>query len=142
MNKEELSAKLHERMSEELENFRDSLLKQTPEEILAHTYEYTTKLDIVLLMDETELAGLEPAQLKALPESPAPLDDIYKDFRDIDLEYQDTLKTSVADFADRLIQTTQENQRKPSVLERLSAKPVPGDKPAAKAAKASSHEER
>ena len=142
MNKEELSAKLSEKMSEELENFRDWLLKQTPEEILAHTYEYTTKLDIVLLMDETALAELESAQLNVLLESPAPLEDIYKDFRDIDLDYQDTLKTCIADFADSLIQAKQENQRKPSVLERLSAKPVPGDKPAVKVAKAASHEER
>lgn len=139
MNKEELSTKLHEKMSEELENFRDWLLKQTPEEILAHTYEYSAKTDIVLLMGETELAELEYSQLKALLESPAPLSDIYKDFRNIDLDIQDTLKMCAADAAGRLIQAKPEKQRRPSVLERLSAKPVPGDKPAAKTMP---HEER
>ena len=65
---------------------------QLPEEILNHTYEYTMREDIVMCMEELELS---PKQAKALLRSPCPLDDVYKEFKDREVEHMDTIRDSI-----------------------------------------------
>ena len=72
--------------------YRDWLLSQPPEEILNHTYEYTMREDIVMCMEELELS---PKQAKALLRSPCPLDDVYKEFKDREVEHMDTIRDSI-----------------------------------------------
>ena len=74
---EELNTNLYEKMFSEQENFRDWLLKQLPEEILNHTYEYTVREDILMALEYLEL---ESPQAKALLASPTPLADVYSEF--------------------------------------------------------------
>ena len=62
-------------MAAEQEKFQDWLLTQSPEEILNHTFEYSTREDIVLLMDDIRLSNDD---LKILLSSPTPLADVYK----------------------------------------------------------------
>ena len=56
MNNAQLLSALQAKMAAEQEKFQDWLLTQSPEEILNHTFEYSTREDIVLLMDDIRLS--------------------------------------------------------------------------------------
>lgn len=55
MNQEDLNTSLYNKMAQEQETYRAWLLKQPPEEILRHTYEYTVREDILMAMEELNL---------------------------------------------------------------------------------------
>ena len=92
MSETDYNALLYEKMKAEQDKYRDWLLSQSPNEILYHTYEYTMREDIVMCMKELELS---PKQAKALLRSPCPLDDVYKEFRDREVEHMDTIRDSI-----------------------------------------------
>ena len=92
MGEIDYNALLYDKMKAEQDKYRDWLLSQPPEEILNHTYEYTMREDIVMCMEELELS---PKQAKALLRSPCPLDDVYKEFRDREVEHMDTIRDSI-----------------------------------------------
>ena len=92
MGETDYNALLYDKMKAEQDKYRDWLLSQPPEEILNHTYEYTMREDIVMCMEEMELS---PKQAKALLRSPCPLDDVYKEFRDREVEHMDTIRDSI-----------------------------------------------
>lgn len=123
MNNKRLCSALQDKMSAELDKYRDWLLQQPPKEILEHTHEYTVKGNIVLLLDNAELSG---RQLTALLSSPIPLDDVYKVFRNMDTGLMDTIQTCLEDRADTVLKLQREKQRdapqKKSVMERLQEK--------------------
>ena len=78
---ENLNQQLYEKMSAKQDKFRDWLKSQPPEKILNHAYEYATREDILMAVEYMDL----PAdKAKALLSSPAPLDEIYSDFTQID----------------------------------------------------------
>lgn len=85
MGETDYNALLYDKMKAEQDKYRDWLLSQPPEEILNHTYEYTMREDIVMCMEELELS---PKQAKALLRSPCPLDDVYKEFKDREVEHK------------------------------------------------------
>ena len=91
---------LYEKMKAEQDKYRNWLLVQEPAEILNHTYEYTMREDIVMAMEELELT---PKQAKALLKSPCPLDDVYKEFKDREVEHMDTIRDSIETEADNSI---------------------------------------
>ena len=84
MGETDYNALLYDKMKAEQDKYR--------EEILNHTYEYTMREDIVMCMEELELS---PKQAKALLRSPCPLDDVYKEFRDREVEHMDTIRDSI-----------------------------------------------
>ena len=90
MGETDYNALLYDKMKAEQDKYRDWLLSQPPEEILNHTYEYTMREDIVMCMEELELS---PKQAKALLRSPCPLDDVYKEFKDREVEHMDNKLT-------------------------------------------------
>ncbi len=130
-NKQTLHA-LQDKMSAELDTFRDWLLTRSPAEILEHTFEYTAKTDIVLLMDNVELSN---KRLNALLSSPCPLEDVYKEFRDMDTSLTDTIQTCMEDRADTLLKLQRERVqgqpqgKKKSVLDKLHQKAPEPSKP-------------
>lgn len=105
MTGKDYNAELYEKMKTEQEEFRNWLLSQEPSEILNHTYEYTMREDIVMAMEELELA---PMQAKALLISPCPLADVFKEFRDRETEHMDTIRDSIESRADRAIKRERE----------------------------------
>ena len=107
MKNDPLVAKLYNKMQQEQSEYRAWLLAQPPEEILNHVYEYSSREDILIALEN---ASLRPAQLRALLESQAPLADIYKDCRDCDTNTLDVMALCIADRADiDLMESTKKN---------------------------------
>ena len=100
MAEKDLTTLLLEKMQAEQDQFRSWLLKQSPEEILRNTYQYTVKEDILFSFDALELEGEQAA---ALLSSPAPLDEVYKDFLKRETGYMDILRDCVEDRAKQII---------------------------------------
>ena len=111
MGETDYNALLYDKMKAEQDKYRDWLLSQPPEEILNHTYEYTMREDIVMCMEELELS---PKQAKALLRSPCPLDDVYKEFKDREVEHMDTIRGSIETEADKSLQRQEKKQQRES----------------------------
>ena len=86
---EELNTKVYEKLFDEQQKYKGWLLSQSPEEILNHAYEYTVREDIVLAMEYHDLTD---EQAKALLSSPAPLDEIFRDFEQIEGDHMDIIR--------------------------------------------------
>jgi len=100
MTTEEMLTALYEKFSAEQDNYRAWLLKQTPEEILHHTYEYTVREDIVMMMEDAEFS---PQQAAALLWKGTTLSDIYKDFTKVETGYMDILRDTVENQANDIL---------------------------------------
>lgn len=106
MNERDYCSELYDKMKAEQDKYREWLLSQSPSEILDHTYEYTMREDIVMAMEELELA---PKQAKALLKSPCPLADVFEEFKDRETEHMDTIRDSIETRANEVIK--RENTR-------------------------------
>ena len=90
--------RLTEKMTAEFDGYRSWLLKQPPEEILNHAYEYTTKENLLNVLGDTDL---KPQQIETLLRSPCPLEDVFKECSYIDQsDYNYTLKVLIDQRAD------------------------------------------
>ena len=108
MDAEKLNQALYEKMSEEQSTYRDWLLTKSPEEILNHAYAYVMREDILMEMEELSL----PAPLAAaLLESPSPMADVYKDFRDMETGHMDHVRECIEGRAERLMEAQREATR-------------------------------
>ena len=124
MNNAQLLSALQAKMAAEQEKFQDWLLTQSPEEILNHTFEYSTREDIVLLMDDIRLSNDD---LKILLSSPTPLADVYKILSNTDTGLLDTIQ------AGRMREAARHNSmaipQRSSVLDKLQTKAPEAPKP-------------
>ena len=100
MNTETINTQLYEKMFAEQERYRDWLLHQPPEEILNHTYEYTTREDILMTLEDNDLSF---EQAWALLSSPTPLADVFKEFENRETDYMDVVRESMASRANTII---------------------------------------
>ena len=96
MTNEEMHTALYEKFRTEQNNYRAWLLKQTPEEILNHSYEYTVREDIVMTMENIELC---PEQAAALLWKGTTLSAIFKDFTKVETGYMDIISETVENKA-------------------------------------------
>ena len=80
MTNEQLNTALYEKMAAEQAAFRDWLLKQKPQDILDHAYEYSMRENIVMEMEELNLPSKMARKLLALPD---PVAVVYHDFQKI-----------------------------------------------------------
>ena len=100
--KEKLNQQLFEKMSAEQDKYRDWLSAQPSEKILNHAYEYSVREDILMAMEYMDL----PAdQAKALLSSPAPLDEIYNDFEQIEGDHMDIIRECIETRAKDILET-------------------------------------
>ena len=107
MDNAAINAKLYAKMEESFQDFSNWLLKQQPEEILNHAYEYATKADILAVMETTDL---DEAQANALLALDDPLDAVSKEFGDSSSNSMDVLVSFMMEkaeeyTADRSIRT-------------------------------------
>ena len=100
MTTEEMHTALYEKFSAEQDIYRAWLLKQTPEEIIQHSYEYTVREDIVMMMEDAEFS---PQQAAALLWKGTTLSDIYKDFTKVETGYMDILRDTVENRANDIL---------------------------------------
>ena len=100
MNTETINTQLYEKMFAEQERYRGWLLSQPPKEILNHTYEYTTREDILMTLENNDLR-LDQAQ--ALLSSPTPLADVFKEFENRETDYMDVVRDSMESCANTLL---------------------------------------
>jgi len=96
MANEKLLTALYEKMSAEQAQYRQWLLGQPPGEILDHAYEYTVREDIVMEMEELELAD---AQAKALLKSRTPLADVYDAWGKVETHHMDDIREVIENYA-------------------------------------------
>ena len=99
-----VNAKLFAKMEESFQDFSNWLLKQQPEAILNHAYEYATKADILAVMETT---NLDEAQANALLTLDDPLDAVFKEYGDSTSNSMDVLVSFIEDKADGLISMNQ-----------------------------------
>ena len=130
MNNAQLLSALQAKMAAEQEKFQDWLLTQSPEEILNHTFEYSTREDIVLLMDDIRLSNDD---LKILLSSPTPLADVYKILSNTDTGLLDTIQACMEVRAGRMRDAARHNSmaipQRSSVLDKLQTKAPEAPKP-------------
>ena len=98
MNNEELNTVLYQKMAWEQNKYREWLLQCSPEEILAHAYEYAVREDILMAMEELNLPD---EQVKALLKQRGPLDDVFKDFSKLETDYMETVRGVIESCAER-----------------------------------------
>ena len=108
MDAEKLNQALYDKMAAEQKEYRSWLLEQTPEEILNHAFEYSVREDILI---EAEGVDLPERQAAALLESPSPLADIFKDFRDLETGHMNTVRECIEQRADDLLAVQWEKTR-------------------------------
>lgn len=116
MDAEKLNTALYEKMAAEQESYRSWMLEQPPEEIINHAFEYSSREDILMEMEGLDLPAQQAA---ALLESPAPLADIYKDFRDMETNHMDTIRECIEQRADSLLEAQREKHSVPIYQESL-----------------------
>lgn len=108
MDAEKLNQALYDKMAAEQERFKHNLLGLTPEQVLDHAYEYAMRQDILM---EMEALKLPAKQAKSLLESPFPLADVYKDFRDMETGHTDNIRECIEGRAESLLEAQQEATR-------------------------------
>lgn len=100
MSNEELNLALYNRLLDEQMEWKKWLLSQSPEEVLNHVYEYTSREDIVLALDYTDLPD---ERCLALLKSPCPLADIFKEFEGMESDHMEEIRQSIESRADYVI---------------------------------------
>lgn len=96
---------LYEKMRAAQDMYRNWLLKQPPEELLNHAYEYVVREDILLSAEYNDLSG---PQARALLKSPDPVSSIFRDFEKLETGYMDTIAATIAERADRELRKIRE----------------------------------
>lgn len=92
MTNEELNTALYEKLFAEQQDFKGWLVKQPPEEILKHAYEYVIREDIVI---EMEYHDLTDEEAKALLADKKPLQYIYNIYEDLESGHMDEIRDCI-----------------------------------------------
>lgn len=109
MTNEELNQALYNRLLDEQMEWKKWLLSQSPEEVLQHAYEYTSREDIILALEYTDLSD---EQCLALLKSPCPLADIFKEFERMESEHMDEIRQSIESRADYVIRQEKKKEER------------------------------
>ena len=94
-----MNANLYGKMEETFQDFTNWLLKQSPEVILDHAYEYSIKENILLVFEYNDL---EETQVKALIAVDDPLDLLYNHLEDSATISLEALRSLIEEKADAL----------------------------------------
>lgn len=100
MTLDQLNTELYQKMFAEQEKYKAWLLSLSPEEILNHAYEYTSREDILLSLEENDLTR---AQATALLKSPSPLADVFKDWEKRETDHMADISETVKNRANTVI---------------------------------------
>lgn len=108
MTASEVYEQLYEKMFSEQEKYREWLLKQTPAEILNHSYEYAMREDILMIFENSEV---DEKHARVLLEKGVTLTDIYDDFMDLETDHMQDLRDTIESRADKIIRESEKGGR-------------------------------
>ena len=108
MTNEELNTALYEKLFAEQQDFKGWLIKQPPEEILNHAYEYVIREDIVI---EMEYHDLTDAEAKALLADEKPLQAIFSVYENTEGGHMDEIRNCIESRAKTCIEEQREALR-------------------------------
>ena len=108
MTNEELNTALYEKLFAEQQDFKGWLVKQPPEEILKHAYEYVIREDIVI---EMEFHDLTDAEARALLADKKPLQSIYNIYEDLEGVHMEEIRDCIESRAKTCIEEQREALR-------------------------------
>ena len=114
MTNEQLNAMLYEKVAEEQKNFKGWLVKQKPEDILDHAYEYASRESIVMELENIDLPSAQAKSLLALPDT---LGVLYKDFRKLDAVEPDAILGCIERRAEA--EEKRGSEQRPSIRQQL-----------------------
>ena len=114
MTNEQLNAMLYEKVAEEQKNFKGWLVKQKPEDILDHAYEYTSRESIVMELENIDLPSTQAKSLLALPDT---LGVLYKDFQKLDAVETDAIRDCIERRAES--EAVHAREKRPSIRQQL-----------------------
>jgi hypothetical protein len=110
MTNEELNTALYQRLFAEQEKWRDWLLRESPEEILNHAFEYSSREDIILALEYSDLSDED---CLALLKSPCPLSDIFTEFQRAETGHMDDIRQCIENRANHIIQLEKQRVGEP-----------------------------
>ena len=100
MTNAELNTALYRKMFAEQEAFKAQLLSMTPQEILDRAYEYVSREDILLAMENNDLTN---RQAKALLKSETPLGDVFTTWEDWETDHMEDVWAAVESRANEAV---------------------------------------
>ncbi|OJU18296.1 MAG: hypothetical protein BGN88_00955 [Clostridiales bacterium 43-6] len=101
MTVEELNIALYQKMFDEQDDFVKHLETLTPKEILNPAYEYTTRQDILLSLEENDLSAGEATQLL---KQDKPLSAVFSVWEKRETPYMKSIFETMSDTARQLLQ--------------------------------------
>ena len=108
MTNEELNTALYEKLFAEQQDFKGWLVKQPPEEILKHAYEYVIREDIVI---EMECHDLTDDEARALLADDKPLKSIFSVYEESEGGHMDEIRDCIESRAKTCIEEQREALR-------------------------------
>ena len=97
MIKESIYDRLSEKMSNELDDYKQELLQKEPSEIIDSAYEYAMKTEIVFMIESRDLSENVSQKLLSMDN---PLDEIYREWLDMDSSFSDLLEMAACNLTD------------------------------------------
>ena len=89
---EELNAELYEKVSAELEEYKNNLLMMSPEQMLERAYAYAVRSDIVIAI---ECGSIHARQAQSLLKADNTLDEIFGKWEDFEKNHMETIRTAI-----------------------------------------------
>lgn len=103
MPKNNAVTELYNKMLAEQEQYKNWLVQQSPQEILNHAEEYSTKQNILFVVESSDLTEI---QAKALLTSPTPLEDIWSIFDKSEAMMDDNIRDCMSSRAAAILMQT------------------------------------
>ena len=118
MTNEELNKALYDKMSAEMDAYRDWLTTCSPTEILRNAYEYAMREDILLSL---EYYDLDDDQARALLNMENPLRQAFNRFEKLETDHMEYVWSTLENVADEAVSPEREQSGEPDAVEKDAA---------------------
>lgn len=105
---DDIYTKLYDRLYAEQEKYVDWLLSQPRIEIMRQSYEFAMREDILMVFENEEL---EPEYAKALYDNGTTLDELFRQFEDLETDHMQTIRDMVEDRGKSIIREAEKGGR-------------------------------
>ena len=105
---DDIYTKLYDRLYAEQEKYVDWLLSQPRIEIMRQSYEFAMREDILMVFENEEL---EPEYAKVLYDNGTTLDELFRQFEDLETDHMQTIRDMVEDRGKSIIREAEKGGR-------------------------------